>query len=226
MDKADQKNLKIRILSAAIIIPFVSAAIYMGGVFYAALICLFAFAALYEWNMLAFETKNRNVLVVVGFLYISVCGVLLWYMRAFGWEFVLVFFVSIWASDTGGYLFGKFLKGPKLLPSVSPNKTWSGLIGACVGPLLISTIVYGFLDGGLQWFPSGGWIVFYAAVVGISGQVGDLLISKFKRMAQAKDAGTIIPGHGGVLDRIDSLLMATFFISVYLFYFLANYFAS
>ena len=116
---------------------------------------------------------------------------------------VIFVIVIVIASDTAGFLSGRLLGGPKLWPRVSPNKTWAGFIGA----LVASSIV-----GALFWFavPDGSVVRLAAAGAMLSfvAQAGDLAESAIKRRFGAKDTSTLIPGHGGVMDRVDGLVAA------------------
>lgn len=121
-----------------------------------------------------------------------------------GLSLVLVLLLTVWASDIGAYMTGKTIGGPKLWPSVSPNKTWAGLGGAMFfSGLTLGALVYfgtrSIVDSSIAF---GAGLAF-----GVLGQAGDLFISAFKRRAGLKDTGALIPGHGGLLDRIDSLLL-------------------
>jgi phosphatidate cytidylyltransferase len=119
----------------------------------------------------------------------------------------LVFFplVVTWVTDTAAMFGGRAMKGPKLAPSVSPGKTWSGSIAGVVGALAVTPLwmVLALEPAGVA-FPWWQALVM-AAVLGVIGQIGDLVESLFKREAGVKDSSTLIPGHGGVLDRLDSL---------------------
>ena len=109
----------------------------------------------------------------------------------------------IWASDSFAYVSGRFLGRTKLFPSVSPKKTVEGFIGGLVGALLIAAWLSLYSNKEL-W----KWLVI-ATVLVVTGTLGDLVESKFKRVAGKKDSGTILPGHGGLLDRLDSLIFAS-----------------
>ena len=109
----------------------------------------------------------------------------------------------IWASDSFAYLSGRFLGRTKLFPSVSPKKTVEGFVGGFIGALLIATWLSLYSNKDL-W----KWLI-VASVLVITGTLGDLVESKFKRVAGKKDSGTILPGHGGLLDRLDSLIFAS-----------------
>jgi len=114
----------------------------------------------------------------------------------------------IWASDSFAYVSGRFLGRTKLFPSVSPKKTIEGFVGGFVGALLVAAWLSLYSNKEL-W----KWLVI-AAVLVVAGTLGDLVESKFKRVAGKKDSGTILPGHGGLLDRLDSLIYASPFAFV------------
>ena len=143
--------------------------------------------------------KNRVLSLLLGYL---IClGALLCVPKiAFSGIALLSLLVVAWAVDSGAYFVGNLVGRRKLHPDVSPNKTWEGMIGGLVIGLLCGVCVdmLGLLE--LRWFVAG-W-----AVVVIVAVVGDLFESALKRTAQVKDSGTFLPGHGGVLDRIDSIL--------------------
>jgi len=127
---------------------------------------------------------------------------------------VLAFLILIWMSDTAAYVFGSLFGKHKLAPNISPGKTWEGFICSCVftvGLAIGLSYIPFFQQAGM---PLWGWIVF-ALIIQVFGLMGDLTESLFKRKAGVKDSGNIIPGHGGVLDRVDSILFAT--IPAYLF---------
>ena len=117
-------------------------------------------------------------------------------------------------SDTAAYVFGSLFGKHKLAPNISPGKTWEGFLCSCVFTVGLSiglSYIPFFEQAGM---PLWGWIVF-ALIIQVFGLMGDLTESLFKRKAGVKDSGNIIPGHGGVLDRVDSILFAT--IPAYLF---------
>lgn len=116
-----------------------------------------------------------------------------------GRSWILFILAVTFATDTGAYLFGKAFGSRKLAPSISPGKTWEGAIGGLVGAISAGAI-FGWAVG-----PEAPWILL-APILGITGQLGDLYESKLKRMAGFDDSGTIVPGHGGVLDRLDSII--------------------
>jgi phosphatidate cytidylyltransferase len=115
---------------------------------------------------------------------------------------------TVWATDSGAFLTGRWLGGPKLAPVISPAKTWSGFFGGLLGAALVAAAA-----GALGLIPSSGRFIALGLAVSLVAQGGDLLESRFKRHFEVKDSGTIIPGHGGVLDRLDSLLTALPFVA-------------
>ena len=117
------------------------------------------------------------------------------------WNLVFVIFVCI-LSDIGGYIFGKFFKGKKLT-KISPNKTYSGMIGSFILSIIFC-LVYSYTIS----FVDFKTIIFLTIIISFFCQVGDLFISFLKRKAKIKDTGNILPGHGGILDRIDGILLA------------------
>jgi phosphatidate cytidylyltransferase len=112
--------------------------------------------------------------------------------------------VVIWTSDTAAYFVGKNLGRNKCCPRISPNKTWEGVGGSLVGALLVGFVWGVWLDGGRVWWE----LLPLAVALNAAGQLGDLTESALKRSAGVKDSSQLIPGHGGVLDRVDALLFA------------------
>jgi phosphatidate cytidylyltransferase len=132
------------------------------------------------------------------------CVALLWLDRgAGGRERILYLFTVVWASDIGAYAFGRLLGGPKLAPALSPNKTWAGAIGGLVCAMLAGGVVAAALTA-----QPAAVLLAISAFVAIAAQLGDLAESFAKRRFNVKDSGGLIPGHGGLLDRLDSLLAA------------------
>jgi phosphatidate cytidylyltransferase len=117
---------------------------------------------------------------------------------------LLAFFILLWSNDTGAYVWGRLIGGPKLWPAISPGKTWSGCFGGILTSVLAGYLIAVFLvDDPVHsiWLGLG-------AVIGILSTLGDLFESVLKRRAGVKDSGKILPGHGGVLDRFDGMIFA------------------
>ena len=111
-------------------------------------------------------------------------------------------FVAVWTADTGALIFGRLIGGPKLAPVLSPNKTWAGFLGGTLAAGMAEGLYVGLLGGGILQ------AVAFGVFLALAGHSGDLFESWVKRQFHAKNTGRLIPGHGGILDRIDSLLFA------------------
>lgn len=145
--------------------------------------------------------------LAAGVLYIGLAGIALIELRhdnAAGMANVLFVFLVVWASDIGAYAAGRAFGGPKLAPAISPNKTWSGAAGGLAAAVVIGLGVALAFDRGAS-VPA---VVLVAAVIGVASQAGDLLESAIKRHFRVKDTSSLIPGHGGLLDRLDGVLAA------------------
>ncbi|MFD1674674.1 phosphatidate cytidylyltransferase [Alicyclobacillus fodiniaquatilis] len=149
---------------------------------------------------------QTSALQTIGALYIAAGGFALAQLRALphGWFWIWFLMIAIWMSDTSAYFVGRFVKGPKLLPEISPKKTISGAVGGIVGAA-IGAVIFGLIaQPALDWWTCA----LTGAVISLAGQLGDLIESAYKRSAGVKDSGKMLPGHGGMLDRVDSLLFA------------------
>ncbi|HFX18263.1 MAG TPA: phosphatidate cytidylyltransferase [Flavobacteriales bacterium] len=127
---------------------------------------------------------------------------------------LLAIFLIIWASDSFAYLVGKNFGKHKLAPQISPKKTIEGVIGGLTGGLMTAYLIFIFFDDSLMI--NLGTFLILAIIIVIFGTLGDLLESRFKRLANVKDSGNIIPGHGGILDRLDSFIFAVPFVYIFL----------
>lgn len=121
----------------------------------------------------------------------------------YGWLAVLFVYLVVWCTDTGAYMFGRGIGGPKLWPAVSPNKTWAGFVGGIIAAGAMALVIAAFLTGAS---PVG--LLFKAVVLAVVSQAGDLAESALKRGFGAKNSSNLIPGHGGVLDRLDGFVVA------------------
>ncbi len=133
----------------------------------------------------------------------------------YGWTLLLSFFIIVWVSDIGGYLFGMTIGqkfGKKLFPEVSPKKSWAGFWGGLVLAVLAGVVLH---YAGMLKYPLIHCVIL-SILMNVSGVYGDLIESQWKRYYAVKDAGTIMPGHGGILDRMDSALIALPVGTIYL----------
>jgi len=263
--------LQKRILTAAVLIPFVFAAIYqLPAELFQVFSAVFFLLAAWEWTSLA-DINNKIIkiiyLVFIASIFVSVTQVnALWVVgmaavwwgllvistmqypdkqkvwdnkgflgffgvlaiapcwlsinllreSSFGPDFLVFLFLLVWGADTFAYFFGKAWGKRKLLPMVSPGKTWEGFYGAVLSTLILAT-------AGAFWFqlPIAKWPVFFIVclITLLAGVHGDLVESMLKRARGIKDSGKLFPGHGGVMDRIDSLTAAAtfFFLSSSIF---------
>lgn len=147
--------------------------------------------------LLAAAARNRTL--GWGYLYIAVPAFALLLLNWLSWEAVFWAMIVTWATDIFAYFAGRAIGGPKLAPTISPNKTWAGLIGGMAGAAVLGAVVAALLGLGAP-------LLYLGAPMGLIAQAGDLYESGVKRRAGVKDSGTILPGHGGVLDRLDGLL--------------------
>lgn len=153
----------------------------------------------------------RPLWLAGGVLYLGVPALMLLAMREIPVEgawLIAGLLLTVWATDTAALLVGKLIGGPRLAPILSPNKTWAGTLGGLVAGALVSAVYVGTLGG--HGIAAG----FYGAAVAIIAHAGDLFESWVKRQFHLKDSGGLIPGHGGVLDRIDSTLSAATFVGI------------
>jgi phosphatidate cytidylyltransferase len=148
---------------------------------------------------------QRRIWTTAGFGYAAVAqlaAVLVRLDQKYGFLALMLIMLVVWASDIGGYFAGRGIGGPKLWPRVSPNKTWAGAVGGFAASLLV---VAGFAASG---FGKTGPLLLSGAALSIASQLGDLFESAVKRHFGVKDSGNLIPGHGGLLDRLDGLVAA------------------
>lgn len=141
----------------------------------------------------------------LGFLYLgaSLCSLGIAFDMSESWQFILLFFVLIWLNDTGAYLTGSRFGRTRLCERLSPKKSWEGFWGGMIFCMVAGAIAGHFVVGPIKNIFGGA---FLGMVVSIAATLGDLFESALKRHAGVKDSGNLIPGHGGILDRIDSLL--------------------
>ncbi|MFM9850439.1 MAG: phosphatidate cytidylyltransferase [Hyphomicrobiaceae bacterium] len=156
---------------------------------------------------------DRGHLSSLGVLYAGLPAIsLIWLRSSQQWGFVAVLFVLllVWATDTGAYAAGRAFGGPRLAPRWSPNKTWAGLIGGVACAMLVAAAVGYMAETG-----SIGRMVIGAGVLAVVAQAGDITESALKRQHGVKDASTLIPGHGGFMDRVDGLVFSATFAAVF-----------
>jgi phosphatidate cytidylyltransferase len=228
-------DLKVRVLSAIVMVAAAALAFWKGGNVLTILVALIGFGLLWEWVGLirrAFVGQVAQILWFgAGVIYITLACLTLLLVTIseyFGGEpsAVLRFIpiipvIAVIATDVGAYFTGRKFGGPKLAPRISPNKTWSGLVGGMAASGTIFLALMAALEGmdgairnssyGLAWVAG---CLFVGALIAIVAQGGDLLESWLKRRAGVKDSGNLIPGHGGLLDRMDGVIAVYFVLSL------------
>ncbi len=156
--------------------------------------------------------RNSGLWIVVGVMYIGLSAVVLWGM-ADKWRFIVMMLTMVWGNDVGAYLSGMTLGRHKMMPKISPKKTWEGFCGGLVFAGFVAAVWYSIDPAqNAQWRVFEGvemwqWVV-VGVGVGIAAVVGDMVESVLKRRVGVKDSGNVIPGHGGMLDRFDATFMA------------------
>ena len=197
------KEFFLRALSTIILFPIVVFATIEGSTFFLILLFLSFVCSAYEWN----NMSVNNHIKFFGFIFLIFSFYTILKIRINNdnnyWIFLIIIFTCI-TTDIGGYIFGKIFKGPKLI-KISPNKTFSGMIGSYLTSFLLCFVLIYTNIINEQYLTN--FIIFIFLISTIS-QFGDILVSYFKRLSNIKDTGKIIPGHGGLLDRIDGMIFA------------------
>ena len=258
------KNLRVRVLSATVLVPTVVSAVWFGGVWFLALVSVCVALLAREWGMMSAPRAPKGVALAIGVavlvavvaafrghyyltwpllvvgailaamiargaverradaaygvIYIAPACIALVWLRIVdaGLSWTLLLFAVTWFADIFAFVAGSILKGPKLWPKFSPNKPWSGFFGglvaasiAAVGIAALSEVLPALPDMNLS-SPVAALIGFLG---GLSTMMGDLWESMLKRRFGVKDSGDLIPGHGGLLDRVDGLMFAAIVIA-------------
>ena len=206
-------KLNKRIVSALLLAPPFIFSIVYGDIYLFIWLLIAFFISVFEWYGLAKKTEFFFPIMVLGVIYMAISySSFLALREVYSINILIIFLGMIWFSDIGAFFVGKTFGGPKLIQQISPNKTWSGFGGALFFPALFAVIWVSYM-GIHSEFNDNPWYIIYfmAAILGVTigsvGQAGDLLVSFIKRQANVKDTGSLIPGHGGLLDRIDSMLL-------------------
>ena len=197
----DNELLK-RIISSLIIIPIGLFFIIKGNLLFTLFILICFLITSYEWH----KMSNKKLYYLPGLLFLILSFYSVYLIRindGNNLEFFLCILIVCVSTDIGGYIFGKVFKGPKLT-KISPKKTYSGVIG---GYLISITLYYLFITLNYGNEINSNDFIFILLISTIS-QLGDITISYFKRLSKIKDTGKILPGHGGLLDRIDGMIFA------------------
>tara|TARA_Y100000590_G_scaffold45657_1_gene48516 strand:+ start:9278 stop:9934 length:657 start_codon:yes stop_codon:yes gene_type:complete len=211
-----------RILSSIILIPLALFFIVKGSIFFLFFITIFFLVTSFEW----FNMTKKKPYFIIGLIFLIFSSYSAYLLRGISNIDLNIFLIVILicvSTDIGGYVFGKFFKGPKLIKKISPNKTYAGMIG---GYFLSIISVYFFSiysnlisKNFLDYFSQDEF--YFVLLISTISQIGDFTVSYFKRKSKVKNTGNILPGHGGLLDRTDGMIFAVPFAYIYL-YFLSN----
>ena len=199
------KELQKRILSSVFLIPVSFFFIIQGSYTFIFFLSLIFLVTGSEWFKM---TKNKDLLRIFGLFFLFFSFFSSVYLRQYiGLNFFLFLITVCIFTDIGGYFFGKTIKGPKLT-KISPKKTYSGVFGSFLISLLLGLIYIKYLGKKIRIIleTDPAFIIILILFISLVSQIGDLIISYFKRKAKLKDTGKILPGHGGFLDRIDGII--------------------
>ena len=199
-----------RILSSIVLIPVALFFVIKGSFLFIFFISTCFCIILYEWHMM----RKKKSYYFLGFLFLIFSFVTIYELRFANYiigndyMWILIILIVCVSTDVGGYIFGKIFKGPKLT-KLSPNKTYAGMFGGYI--LSLITLFFSFqyfkLELSIEW-------LFFTLLISSVSQLGDIIISYFKRLSKIKDTGKIIPGHGGLLDRVDGMIFAFPFVYI------------
>lgn len=203
-------DLRLRVISAAVLMPVGLVVLWAGGMAWLIMIAAMALGMVYELACLQRHRPSTLVFASMLAYTLTAAASLAWLRTApqVGLGNVLFVLLVVWASDIGAYIFGRLIGGPRLAPLISPGKTWSGALGGLASALAIGWGAVLLDPGSLSGSKNVVHAVLVAGCLGIVSQAGDLLESGLKRHFGVKDSGRLIPGHGGLLDRLDGLLAA------------------
>ena len=211
-----KKEFQKRILSSIILIPVAIFFIIKGSFLFNFFLLISLLVCIQEWH----KMRNKKEFYVIGLFFLIISFYSIYALRNnFEGDYVWLLFITTIcvATDIGGYVFGKLFKGPKLT-KFSPNKTYSGMIGGYFLSLISANFFLQNLIVDINKDISTKIFIFVLLVSSIS-QLGDIIISYFKRLSKIKDTGKIIPGHGVLLDRFDGYFLILPLYNIYLLFF-------
>ena len=224
-----KSDLKVRILSAIVMVAVAGGALWAGGALFTLFAGLIALGVIWEyWGLvsrIASSMAGRALWMIFGLGYV---GIAVWKLIAIrntedGDPYLVVAVIgAVIAVDVGAYFAGRSIGGPKIAPKISPSKTWAGLFGGMIGASIVtgSYMLYAFdLTEGFADNPMASTFWIFVPLSGFAiavvAQAGDFFESWMKRRAGVKDSGNLIPGHGGLFDRVDGLLAVLFVLSIW-----------
>ncbi len=197
-------DLEKRLFSSLFLVPVALFFVIQGSIFFILFLGILFFVTSYEWMKLS---NKNNLLKFLGIIFLMFSFYSAFKIRGEDSyrDFLFILTICIF-TDLGGYVFGKIFKGPKLI-KISPKKTFSGMVGSFLFSLMAGLIFINYIFTNPEFFPEYNTTLFVVILcLSLISQIGDLIISYFKRKAKLKDTGKILPGHGGLLDRIDGMI--------------------
>jgi len=195
-----------RFFSSIILTPLVLFLIILGSPILDYFILFCFIITIYEW----YKMMTNKIYFVIGSIYLMFSFFSILKIRndiENGFLYILIVLLICISTDVGGYLFGKILKGPKLT-KISPNKTYAGSCGSYIFSILVIKLIYSYEFFLLHNVNFEIKTIYFIIILSTTSQLGDITISYFKRLSKIKNTGNIIPGHGGLLDRIDGMIFA------------------
>ena len=208
-----KSELLKRILSSIILIPIAFFFVIKGSFYFNFFIFICFLVAAYEWH----KMKKKNINFYSGLFFLIFSFYTVYICRIEDYILFTLVLITCIATDIGGYIFGKIFKGPKLI-KISPNKTYSGMIGGFFTSIISANFFLHYAPSDIELPGKMSLEIFvFVILISLVSQIGDLIISYFKRLSKVKNTGKIIPGHGGLLDRIDGMIFAFPFTYFYLF---------
>lgn len=223
---AKQSDLTVRVISAAVMLAVVALALWLGGWVMRGLIAAVALAVMIELAGLLRKIfpnpAARSAALAAGMLYVGAAALSMMMLPV---EVLVLVIALVVGTDTGAYFAGRAIGGPKIAPRISPSKTWAGLAGGMVAAAAVCALAI----GGVKYLVSGigergpdllgslfsreaGIAALAGALLAVVAQAGDFFESWLKRRAGVKDSSSLIPGHGGVFDRVDGLIAVSFVV--------------
>jgi len=197
------RELIKRLITSVFIIIITFCFIYLGGFFFNLFLLSIFIISLIEWKNLT----NNLLILMLGLIFLLFSIISAYFLRNDNLNFFIFTLLISVSSDLGGYIFGKLFRGPKLT-HISPNKTYSGMIGSYLMSIFLGLIFTFYLQQPfiLEFYSLS--LIIIILIISTVNQLGDLLISYFKRKKKIKDTGKLLPGHGGLLDRIDGIIFS------------------
>lgn len=219
-----KSDLGVRTASAAAMVAVAGGALWLGGWWWIAFVAFVAVGVYREWRGLVVgfvpSPAGRGLWNAAGLVYLGGAAATLAFLRgdALGTDVLLALILAVIATDVGAYFAGRAIGGPKIAPRISPSKTWAGLgggvIGATLSVFLFALAASGFHGSPADWLAILPRCLLAGAVCAVVAQAGDFFESWMKRRAGVKDSGRLLPGHGGLFDRVDGLLAVSFLMGV------------